>query len=142
MAENKTKPTEANVEEFLRAFPEEKKRADALGLLHLMQEVTGSTPKMWGSSIVGFGVYQYTYGSGRTGDWPVVAFSPRKQNLTVYLMPGYDQYFGELLSQLGKFKTGKGCLYFNKLEDINPVVLRELVAASVRGMQERYPTEM
>ncbi len=141
MAENKTKPTGASVEDFLHAVPEEKKRADALVLCQLIREVTGSEPKMWGSSIVGFGTYTYTYGSGHTGDWPVVGFSPRKQNLTVYLMPGFDGY-DDLMARLGKFKTSKACLYINKLSDIDPDVLRTLVAESVKAMQAQYPVQM
>ena len=138
MAENKTKPTEAGVEDFLRAVPDEKKRADALVLCQLIREVTGSEPKMWGSSIVGFGTYHYTYASGHSGDAAVVGFSPRKQNLTVYIMPGFDGY-GDLLARLGKFKTSKACLYINKLSDIDPDVLRTLVAESVKAMQAQYP---
>ena len=141
MAENKTKPTEASVEDFLHTVPEEKKRADALVLCQLFREVTGSEPKMWGDNIVGFGTYTYTYGSGHTGDWPVVSFSPRKQNLTVYIMPGFDGY-NDLLARLGKFKTGKVCLYINKLSDIDPNVLRTLVAKSVEAMQAQYPVQM
>lgn len=141
MAESKTKPTEASVEDFLRAVPDEKKRTDALVLCQLFREVTGSEPKMWGSSIVGFGTYTYTYGSGHTGDWPVVGFSPRKQNLTVYIMPGFDGY-DDLMARLGKFKTGKVCLYINKLGDIDPNVLRTLVAESVKAMQAQYPVQM
>ena len=138
MAENKTKPTEVSVEDFLRAVPDERKRADALVLCQLLREVTGSEPKMWGGSIVGFGTYTYTYGTGRTGDWPVTGFSPRKQNLTVYILPGFDRY-DELLARLGKFKIGKSCLYFNRLDDIDPDVLRSLVAESAKAMEAQYP---
>jgi len=141
MAENKTKPTGASVEDFLRAVPDERKRADALVLCQLMREATGSEPQMWGDSIVGFGTYQYTYTSGRSDSWPVVGFSPRKQNLTVYILSEFDRY-DDLLARLGKFKTSKACLYFNKLSDIDPDVLRSLVAESVEAMKAKYPVQM
>lgn len=141
MAENKTKPTGASVEDFLRAVPEERKRADALVLCQLIREVTGSEPQMWGSSIVGFGTYWYTYSSGHSDVWPVVGFSPRKQNLTVYILTGFDRY-DDLLPRLGKFKTSKACLYFNKLSDIDPDVLRSLVAESVVAMKAKYTVQM
>ena len=94
-----------------------------------MREVTGAEPQMWGDSIVGFGSYHYVYASGREGDWPLTGFSPRKRNLTLYIMAGFDEY-DELLSRLGKFKTGKSCLYINKLEDVDQEVLAELVKRS------------
>ena len=102
-----------------------------------MREVTGERPKMWGSSIVGFGSYHYTYASGREGDWPVVGFAPRKQNLVLYIMPGFARY-ESLLARLGKHRTGKSCLYVNKLDDIDPEVLEELVRESVDEMKRRY----
>lgn len=141
MAENKTKPTGASVEDFLQAVPDEKKRADALVLCKLLNEVTGSEPRMWGESIVGYGVYSYTYATGRSDTWPVVGFSPRKQNLTIYLMSDFDRH-ADLLSRLGKCKTSKACLHFNKLSDIDPSVLRLLVAESVEAMKAKYPVEM
>lgn len=98
-----------------------------------MQEVTGAEPRLWGSSIVGFGDYHYKYESGREGDWFVTGFSPRKQNLTLYIMAGFDNY-DQLLSRLGKYKTGKSCLYINKLDDVDLDVLKELVAQSAAHM--------
>lgn len=137
MAELKTKPNEASVEAFLQSVEDEKKRQACFTLLKLMQDVTQSEPKMWGGSIVGFGNYHYKYESGREGDWFLTGFSPRKQNLTLYIMAGFDRY-DELMAKLGKHKTGKSCLYINKLEDIDMTVLRELVAQSVAHMVKRH----
>lgn len=106
-------------------------------LLSLMEELTGMEAKMWGASIVGFGDYHYQYESGREGDFFKVGFSPRKQNLTLYIMPGFDRY-EDLMAKLGIFKTGKSCLYLKKLEDVNAEVLRELIVESVRYMNEKY----
>jgi len=130
MAEPKTKPTDKSVDEFLQAVPNERRRQDSYVVLELMKQVTGAEPRMWGDSIVGFGSIHYEYASGREGDWPVIAFSPRKQSLTLYIMPGFEGY-DELLHRLGKFKTGKTCLYINKLDDVDRSVLRELVSRSV-----------
>ncbi|MFL7867937.1 MAG: DUF1801 domain-containing protein, partial [Anaerolineales bacterium] len=113
----------------------EKKRADSFSILELMQEVTGEEPLMWGDSIVGFGAYRYQYASGRKGEWFLTGFAPRKQNLTLYIMSGFSNY-EQLLAQLGKYKTGKSCLYINKLEDVNLDVLRKLVKESVDHMVE------
>jgi hypothetical protein len=135
MAELKTQVNDANVEEFLGNVENEKRRQDALAVLDLMKKVTGEEPKMWGDSIVGFGSYRYKYANGREGDWPVTGFSPRKQNLTVYIMPGFERY-DELMQSLGKHKTGKSCLYINKLEDVDMDVLAELVKQSVAVMQQ------
>jgi hypothetical protein len=104
-----------------------------------MQEVTGSEPVMWGPSIVGFGSYHYTYASGREGDWMLSAFSPRKRNLTLYIMAGFERY-DEIMKRLGKFKTGSSCLYINKLDDIDRDVLRELVTESVAHMRASHET--
>ena len=138
-SENKTQPTLVNVESFLDDLEDEKKRADAYTLLQLIQEVTQEIPVMWGSSIIGFGTYHYKYASGREGEFMITGFSPRKRNLTVYIMPGFAQY-ESLLAQLGKYKTGRSCLYINKLADIDLSVLRELVELSVAFMREKYPT--
>ncbi|MBP2031212.1 hypothetical protein J2755_002175 [Methanohalophilus levihalophilus] len=135
MAELKTRKNDASVEDFLNGVENEKKRNDSLEIVKMMQEVTGEEPVMWGDSIVGFGSYTYKYASGRTGDWMMVGFSPRKQNLTLYIMPGFDQY-DELLGKLGKYTTGKSCLYIKKLEDVDQDVLRELVKQSVEYMRE------
>ena len=137
MAELKTKKNEASVDDFINSVENEKKRADSFAIINLMQEVTGEEPAMWGDSIVGFGSYTYKYASGRTGDWMMVGFSPRKQNLTLYIMPGFEQY-DKLLNRLGKHKLGKSCLYIKKLEDVDQNVLRELVKQSVEYMKKEY----
>lgn len=100
-----------------------------------MEEITGEPAKMWGDSIVGFGSYHYKYASGQEGDWMLTAFSPRKQNLTLYIMPGFERY-ENLMKQLGKYKTGKSCLYIKKLEDVDLEVLKELIDLSVKQMRE------
>ena len=135
MAELKTQKNDGNIEIFLNSVTHDKRRADAFQVLELMKEVTGETPKMWGDSIVGFGSYHYTYASGREGDWFLAGFSPRKQNLTLYIMSGFDEY-DDLMARLGKFKTGKSCLYINKLEDVDQDVLKELVKKSTEHMAQ------
>jgi hypothetical protein len=137
MAELKTKLNDQNVVDFLNRIPDEKKRQDSFKIMDLMREVTGEEPKMWGDSIVGFGNYRYKYASGREGDWMLTAFSPRKQNLTLYIMSGFDHY-PELMGKLGKYKTGKGCLYINKLEDVDLATLRELVEESIDYLKKTY----
>lgn len=134
MSENKTKPTDASVLEFLNNVEHETRKADGFTLLKLMEEVTGEPATMWGPTMVGFGSYHYKYESGREGDHFLAGFSPRKARLSVYIMAGFEQY-DELLSKLGKHKTGKSCLYINKLEDIDMDVLKELVEASVAHMR-------
>ncbi|HMQ52658.1 MAG TPA: DUF1801 domain-containing protein [Anaerolineae bacterium] len=138
MAELKTKPNDQSVEAFLNGIADNKKRQDSFTILELMQEVTGAEAKLWGDSIVGFGRYHYRYASGREGDWFLTGFSPRKQNLTLYIMAGFDQYEA-LLAQLGKFKTGKSCLYIKKIEDIDLPTLRQLVQQSVDHMIRTNP---
>ncbi|HSK74114.1 MAG TPA: DUF1801 domain-containing protein [Pyrinomonadaceae bacterium] len=135
MAELKTKQTEADVKEFLNGVSDEKRREDCFTVLELMKKITGEEPKMWGASIIGFGNYKYKYESGREGEWFVAGFSPRKQNLTLYMMPGFSRY-EELFSKLGKHKTGKSCLYINKLEDVNLDVLREMIESSVENVKK------
>jgi len=130
MAELKTKPNEQSVEAFLNSVEDEKKRQDCLTILEMMKQITKAEPQMWGTSMVGFGTYHYKYESGREGDWFVAGFSPRKQNLTLYIMAGFSRY-DELLSKLGKFKTGKSCLYIKKLEDVDLPTLKELIKQSV-----------
>ena len=137
MAELKTKATKASVAAFLRTVDDEWKRNDAREVMALMKDVTGKRPKMWGPSIVGFGSYHYRYGSGREGDWPVTGFSPRKQYLTIYIMPGFSRY-APLMKKLGKYKTGKSCLYLKKLDDVDRKVPCRLVARSVTDMKKRY----
>jgi hypothetical protein len=129
MAELKTKPNDASVEDFLDSIQDDKKRADAYAILKLMKQATRKKPKMWGPSIIGFGTYHYRYASGREGDWMLTGFSPRKQNLSVYIMSGFKRY-DALMKKLGKHKTGKACLYIDKLEDIDTAVLKELVRLS------------
>ena len=137
MSERKTTQNEADVNAFLDGVENPRRRADARQLLALMQAVTGEPPKMWGSSIVGFGSYHYRYASGREGNSLIVGFSPRKQNLAIYIMPGFSDY-GALLGKLGKFRTGKSCLYVNKLGDVDMELLEELVRESVTEMKRRY----
>ena len=134
MSENKTRPTVQKVIEFLNSVEHKTRRADGLTLLTMMEEITGEEAVMWGSSIVGFGNYHYRYESGREGDMPLVGFSPRKQSMTLYIMPGFDEY-EELLSALGKHKIGKACLYVNKLADVDEEVLRQLVKRSYEHMK-------
>jgi len=133
----KTKKNRASVQQFLGSVDNEKRRKDARTVLKLMQEITGEKPAMWGSSIVGFGSYHYRYESGREGDWMLTGFSPRKQALTLYIMSGFRRY-EDLMSRLGKYKTGKSCLYVKNLEDIDLDVLRELIAESVAFMRRTY----
>ena len=137
MTQRKTVQTHGNVDAFLSTVENPRRRADARRLLELMREVTGEPPKMWGPSIVGFGSYRYRYASGREGSSLVVGFAPRKQNLVLYIMPGFSSY-AALLSKLGKFRTGKSCLYVNRLDDVDLSVLQELVRESVAEMRRRY----
>ncbi len=135
----KTTPNKNNVEDFLNQVENETKRKDSLTVLEMMSDATGETPQMWGDSIIGFGSYHYTYASGREGDWMLTGFSPRKQSLTLYIMDGFDGY-EDLLKNLGKYKTGKSCLYINKLADVDTTVLKKLVKASVTHMKKTNPT--
>lgn len=135
MAEPKTRPTGASVDEFLANVADEARRADAQAVLELMQKVSKEKPTMWGTAIVGFGAKELVYPNGRTMDWPVIAFSPRKQNLVLYIMDGFATY-DELLSKLGKHKTGKSCLYINKLTDVDLKVLKTLIQESIRHVKK------
>ncbi len=137
MSQLKTLPNDASVEEFLDAVEHPRRREDARRLLELMREITGEPPRMWGSGIIGFGSYHYRYASGREGDWLLAGFSPRKQNLALYIMPGFSEA-ADLLARLGKHRTGKSCLYINKLADIDMEVLAELLRDSVAAMRKRY----
>lgn len=130
MAELKTKINDSSVKEFLDSVEGESKRNDSYQVLEIMKEITGEEPRMWGISIVGFGSYHYKYESGREGDWFVAGFSPRKQAITLYIMSGFSKY-DELMSKLGKYKTGKSCLYIKKLSDVDEEVLRKLITTSV-----------
>ena len=138
MAELKTKKNDASVEGFLTGVENERRREDSFVVLEMMKRITGEEPTMWGSSIVGFGSYHYRYASGREGDWPRIGFSPRKQRLTLYVMPGFSNY-DDLLSRLGKHRTGKSCLYVNKLADVDMDVLEQLIRSSLDAMREMYP---
>ena len=133
MAELKTQKSDNSVEAFLNSVEHEKRRTDAFKVLELMKEVTGEEPRMWGNSIVGFGDYHYKYESGREGDWFLTGFSPRKKSLTLYIMAGFAEY-DELMANLGKYKTGKSCLYINKIEDVDLPTLKKLVKKSTEHM--------
>jgi len=134
-AELKTKVNNASVEGFLNSVEDEQKREDCFEILKMMKQVTKEEPKMWGATIVGFGSYHYKGASGREGDWMLTGFSPRKQNLTLYLMHGFDVH-KDLLNKLGKHTTSMGCLYIKKLDDVDKKVLKELVAESVKRMKK------
>ena len=138
MSENKTKATEESVIKFLTAVTPEQKRQDAFTLLEMMERLSGYQAKMWGPSIVGFGQYHYKYDSGREGDFMRIGFSPRKANLSLYIIAGINKY-QDLLVQLGKHKTGKSCLYVNKLSDIKLSVLEQIITAELAFMAEKYP---
>ncbi len=140
MAKNepKTRQNDASVAGFLNAIEPAARRADAKALDKLMRKITGEKPQMWGTSIVGYGAYHYKYASGRQGDAMRVGFSPRKQNLTVYIMPGFSEYRG-LLERLGKHTTGKSCLYIKRLSDIDLNVLEAMIGKSVAAMNARHP---
>jgi hypothetical protein len=136
MAELKTQKNNASVEGFLNGIENKKRKQDSFMVLDLMKKITGTAPSMWGPSIIGFGSFRYKYANGKTADWFLAGFSPRKQNLTLYIMSGFSKY-KEILQSLGKYKTGKSCLYINKLEDIDMAVLEELIASSVRYLEKR-----
>jgi uncharacterized protein DUF1801 len=131
MAELKTKVTKASVVQFLEGIKDEKKREDCYQILKIMKKATKAEPKMWGPGIIGFGDYRYKYASGRENDWFITGFSPRAQNLTLYMTGGFD---GEVLKKLGKYKTGKGCLYIKKLEDVDTTVLSGLITKGVKNL--------
>lgn len=137
MSENKTKATTASVSAYLKSVAHDKRREDAQTIKKVMDKVTGWKAKMWGPSIVGYGQYHYKYDSGREGDFLITGFSPRKQALTIYIMPGFSAYDG-LMAKLGKYKTGRSCLYINKLEDVDMKVLETLIRKSVNFMKKKY----
>jgi hypothetical protein len=138
MAEIKTKPTEVSPAAFIDKVENEQRRKDGHELVSLMKKVTGRPAKMWGPSIVGFDQYHYKYASGHEGDMPITGFSPRKQSLVLYLGPGLEDK--KLMAKLGKHKMGKGCLYINKLDDVDRNVLLELVTKSVEKMRNLFPS--
>ncbi|WP_419913608.1 DUF1801 domain-containing protein [Hoeflea sp.] len=134
----KTRPGDGDVSAFLSGIEDETKRADSQTLMAMMKRVTGHDAVMWGSSIIGFGIYTGTYADGRTMQWMVTGFSPRKTALTVYVMPGFSAY-GDLMSRLGRYKTGKSCLYIKRLSDVDLDVLETLLADAYRHMKGKYP---
>lgn len=136
--ELKTQKNDASVEDYINSIPDDQKKVDSQVLLELMRQVVGEEPFMWGSSIIGFGNYHYKYASGQEADWFLAGFSPRKQNLTLYIMSGFEQY-DDLLGSLGKFKTGVSCLYIKKLSDVDLDVLEKLVRLSVEHMRKTNP---
>ena len=136
-ARNKTLPTGRDVSDFLNAVEHETRRNDGLALDALFRRITGWTPRMWGPSLVGYGQYHYRYDSGREGDMLATGFSPRKANLSIYIMPGYQDY-ADILKRLGKHKTGAACLYVNRLADVDMDVLEELVRAGLRDLGKTY----
>ena len=138
MTQLKTQRANDSIEEYLAGLDDPRKRDDCFVLLRMMREVTGEEPAIWGGTIVGFGFYKYRYNSGRRGEWFITGFAPRKRDLTVYIMPGFDAY-QPLMQRLGKHKTGKSCLYLSKLEAIDLPTLRELVSRSVADMRENNP---
>jgi hypothetical protein len=131
--EVKTKPTKVKVEDFLNAVEHPTRKKDGFELLRIMKEITKKKAIMWGPSVVGFGTYHYKYATGREGDMPLVGFSPRKQSLSVYIMPGFEEY-KDLLGKLGKHKTGKACLYINKLADVDISILKKIIKKSVEAL--------
>ncbi|MBT8092715.1 MAG: DUF1801 domain-containing protein [Gammaproteobacteria bacterium] len=139
MAENKTKPTKASVTSFINSIEDKEKRADCRKVAAMMRAATGARAKMWGANIVGFGRYHYKYASGREGDFMLTGFSPRKQALTVYIIPGFSN-FSALMSKLGNYKTGKSCLYIKRLADVDETALQRLISESVKDMRRKYET--
>jgi hypothetical protein len=138
MAELKTKMTEASVDDFLNSLPSEQTRKDCFEIVKIMKQATKEEPRMWGSSIIGFGSIHLKYASGRELDWMIVGFSPRKQNLTLYLS-GIFKSYTDLLQKLGKYKTGSGCLYIKALKDVDTTVLEELIQRSVEAATKIQP---
>lgn len=140
MAENKTQATAVSVDDFIAGVMPDRRREDATVLNKLFQDVTGWKPRMWGPSIIGYGEYHYTYDSGREGDFLATGFSPRKANLVMYIMPGY-QNLGDMLDRLGKHKIGKSCLYINKLADVDIDVVAEIIRFGVDDLATRWPVK-
>ena len=138
MAQNKTRVTKLKVSEFIAGIEDKRKRDDCREVMKLMREITGNRAQMWGPGIVGYGRYHYHYASGREGDFFLTGFAPRKQALTVYIISGFERH-STLMEKLGKFKTGKSCLYIKTLDDIDRSVLARLIKASVTYMRKTYP---
>lgn len=140
MAENKTKPTTLSVTAFVNSIEDREKRADVKKVAAMMRRATGNRPRMWGTSIVGYGEYHYKYASGREGDFMITGYSPRKLALTVYIIAGFKS-FDPLMKKLGKYKTGRSCLYIKRLSDVDEKTLERLIAGSVKYMRKNYPTK-
>ena len=138
MSKARTTENDQDVGRFLAGVKDSEQKADCETLLAMLGEITGEKPRMWGSSIIGFGKYHYVYDSGREGDWPIIGFSPRARNLSIYIMPGFSGFAAQL-ERLGKHKTGKSCLYINRLADVDPAVLRTIAERSVAEMRRKYP---
>jgi len=139
MAKNKTAETSANVADFINSFADtEQKRKDSFELIKIMQELSGFKPKMWGPTIIGFGSYHYTYESGHEGDAPLIGFSPRKGELSLYVFSGLEEH-EYLLDKLGKYRRGKVCIYVRKLSDIDLNELKKLIKVSLKYLQKKYP---
>lgn len=134
MAEPKTKPTNQSVKEFLNEITEPERRADCFAVAKMMEEITGEKPKMWGPSIVGFGTYRYKYASGREGDWPMMGFSPRKKDLTLYIMMGFEKH-ADLMEKLGKHSHSKSCLYIKRLSDVHIPMLKKLMKIGLKDLK-------
>lgn len=141
MAENKTQPTDASVDDFINQTESPKKREDAFRIKKIMEEETGEKAVMWGPSIIGFGQYHYKYDSGREGDFLITGFSPRKSAISLYLLGCMETSFDELFAKLGKHKTGASCVYINKLSDVDEAVLRELIKKAYLYMKDKYATK-
>ena len=135
MAEQKTKPTNQSVKEFLNKIPEPERRADCFAVAKIMEEITGEKPTMWGPSIVGFGSYRYKYASGREGDWPMTGFSPRKKDLTLYIMMGFERH-PDLMEKLGQHSHSKSCLYIKRLSDVHIPTLKKLIKIGLKELKE------
>jgi len=140
MAENKTKPNKASVAAFINSIEDKQKRSDVRKVAKMMREATGSRARMWGTNIVGYGTYHYKYESGREGEFMITGFAPRNQALTLYIIPGF-RHFESLMSKLGKYKTGKSCLYITRLSDVDEKVLMQLIVDSVKYMRKNHETE-
>ena len=134
MAELKTKQTGASVENFLKQISDEERREDCFAVAKIMEEITGEKPKMWGPSIVGFGSYHYKYASGREGDWPEMGFSPRKKDLTLYIMMGFEKH-ADLMEKLGKHTNSKSCLYIKRLSDVHIPTLKKLMKIGLKDLK-------
>jgi hypothetical protein len=134
MAEQKSKPTKESVKDFLNRIPEAERREDCFAIAKMMEEITGEKPVMWGPSIVGFGTYSYKYASGHEGDWPITSFSPRKKDLTLYIMIGFEKY-PELMEKLGKHSASKSCLYIKRLADIHVPTLKKLIKTGIKDLK-------